>query len=110
MAAPVLTAGSVLMCTFGGAGPPLGVLPTAGVLAPAPTGDFTAVAPGLNIPPFPVCAVPPFVCTPALAPWTPGNPTVLVGGKPMINMQSCAMCAKGGMVRVIAPAQFQAMV
>ena len=93
MPAPLLTAGSVLMCTFGGVGPPLGVLPVGRTMAGTPVGDFTSVVPGLNIPPFPVCAVPPFVCVPTLAPWIPSPQRVLVGGKLVINMRRvrCAL-------------------
>lgn len=43
----------------------------------------------------------PMPCVPAIvAPWAPGCPTVLVGGKPLLNKSSMLMCAYGGVIQV----------
>ena len=40
-------------------------------------------------------------CVPACtAPWAPGSPTVLVGGKPALNNSSKCMCSYGGVISV----------
>lgn len=43
----------------------------------------------------------PMPCTPVTAaPWTPGTPKVLVGGKPALNSSSKCMCSFGGVIEV----------
>ncbi len=43
----------------------------------------------------------PAPCTPlTAAPWVPGAPTVLVGGKPLLNNTSKLMCGYGGVIQV----------
>lgn len=43
----------------------------------------------------------PMPCMPmTVAPWVPGAPTVLVGGKPLLNNSSKLMCAYGGVIQV----------
>ena len=43
----------------------------------------------------------PMPCVPAIvAPWTPGAPTVIVGGKPLLNNSSKLMCSYGGVIQV----------
>lgn len=43
----------------------------------------------------------PSACVPAtVAPWAPGAPTVLVGGKPLLNNTSKLMCMYGGVIQV----------
>ena len=43
----------------------------------------------------------PMPCIPACAaPWAPGSPTVIVGGKPALNNSSKCMCNWGGVVSV----------
>lgn len=45
----------------------------------------------------------PMPCTPVIpAPWAPGVPTVLVGGKPLLNNTSKLLCAYGGVIQVTA--------
>lgn len=46
-------------------------------------------------------ALTPMPCVPVVpAPWTPGCPTVLVCGKPLLNNTSKLMCAYGGVIQV----------
>lgn len=46
-------------------------------------------------------ALTPMPCTPVIpAPWTPGAPTVLVGGQPLLNNTSKLLCAYGGVIQV----------
>ena len=46
-------------------------------------------------------ALTPMPCLPVPAgPWMPGAPTVLVGGKPLLNSTSKLMCAYGGVIQV----------
>lgn len=46
----------------------------------------------------------PMPCTPVFpAPWVPGAPTVLIGGKPCLNNSSKLFCAYGGVVQITAP-------
>lgn len=43
----------------------------------------------------------PMPCVPAIAaPWVPGAPTVIVGGKPLLNNNSKLMCSYGGVIQV----------
>ena len=43
----------------------------------------------------------PMPCVPAIAaPWVPGVPTVLVGGKPLLNNTSKLICSYGGVIQV----------
>jgi hypothetical protein len=39
------------------------------------------------------------------APWTPGAPTVLVNGSPVINETSMCMCTWGGEISITEPGQ-----
>ena len=100
----IVTAGAQLMCSFGMAPSVLNVLPAAKVqcssMAPA---CITDNQPMVNIMPFGMCTsmanpqvaaataaalgvLTPMPCIPVTsAPWAPGSPTVLVGGKPAVN-------------------------
>lgn len=43
----------------------------------------------------------PMPCVPACpAPWTPGSPTVLVGGKPALNSNSICNCTYAGVIKI----------
>ncbi|MDQ7096743.1 DUF4280 domain-containing protein [Desulfosporosinus sp. PR] len=42
----------------------------------------------------------PMPCTPMPAPWLPGSPTVLIGGKPALNNSSKAICSFGGVIQI----------
>lgn len=43
----------------------------------------------------------PMPCIPACAaPWAPGSPTVLIGGKPALNNSSKCICSYGGVISI----------
>lgn len=44
----------------------------------------------------------PMPCVPlTIAPWAPGAPTVLVGGKPLLNNSSKLLCTYGGAIQIV---------
>ena len=110
------------MCSFGMAPSVLNVLPAAKVqcssMAPA---CITDNQPMVNIMPFGMCTsmanpqvaaataaalgvLTPMPCIPVTsAPWAPGSPTVLVGGKPAVNHTCKCMCNWGGVIQVVNP-------
>jgi hypothetical protein len=48
----------------------------------------------------------PMPCIPvAVAPWTPGSPTVLIDGMPALNNTSKLMCVWGGVIQIIDAGQ-----
>lgn len=113
--------GAALQCTFGMAPSVLNVLPAARVVSGMPMATIMDQAPMVNIMPFGMCsslanptvaaataaalgALTPMPCIPVIpAPWTPGSPTVLVGGKPCLNQTSKCMCAYGGVISIQTP-------
>lgn len=43
----------------------------------------------------------PMPCIPACAaPWAPGSPTVIIGGKPALNNSSKCICSYGGVISI----------
>jgi hypothetical protein len=43
-------------------------------------------------------------CIPVIAaPWAPGSPTVLVGGKPALTQMSKCFCNWGGVIQIVNP-------
>jgi len=49
-------------------------------------------------------ALTPMPCIPVLpAPWVPGSPTVLIGGKPALNNSCKLNCAYGGIISINNP-------
>jgi len=119
MAGFLLAEGALLECMMGLAPSPLNVLPINGVVA-----DFMPVAnimdhiPFLNIVPFGMCKSPanPAVaaiiasslgavtqgpCIPmTVAPWLPGDPTLIIGEFPSVDLSSKAICNWGGVISV----------
>lgn len=104
---------------------PLTVLPKSRVANAMPAANIMDNVPFVNIPPFAMCssmanpavaaataaalgALTPMPCTPVTAaPWTPGSPTVLIGGQPALNNSSQLMCSFGGCIGIKAAGQFQ---
>ena len=113
--------GAMLQCSFGAAPSTLNVLPAARVMAGMPLASIMDYVPMVNVMPFGMCSCPanptvasataaalgvltPMPCIPMLtAPWTPGSPTVLVGGKPALNNTCKLMCAYGGVIQITNP-------
>jgi len=88
-----------------------------------PAANIMDHVPMVNIMPFGMCSCPsnptvasataaamgvltPMPCVPVTAaPWTPGSPTVLLGGMPALNDSSKLMCTWGGVISVVMPGQ-----
>ena len=121
MSIPVVT-GAMLTCPMGLAPSTLNVIPAAAVLAEnRPLATIMDNIPMVNVAPFGLCTslanpvtaaqtaaalgvLTPGMCTPVLpAPWAPGSPTVLVGGKPALTMTSKCQCVYGGVISIINP-------
>lgn len=116
--------GATLTCTFGAAPAVLTVLPARRVLTGGqPAATIMDSAPMVNVSPFAMCISPtnpqvaaataaalgvltPQPCIPAVAgPWSPGDPTVLIGGQPaLVNTDMCT-CMWGGVVTIGSPGQ-----
>lgn len=121
--------GAMLACSFGVAPSSMVVLPVNRVLTSnQPAATIMDYVPMLNIMPFGVCMTPsnpavaaattaaagvltPQPCFPVtVAPWAPGDPTVLEGGQPVLNNTSSLTCIWGGVIQVVAPGQFTHLV
>ncbi|HEY2024212.1 DUF4280 domain-containing protein [Paraburkholderia sp.] len=123
-----ITSGTTVQCSFGAAPGTLNVLPLNAVLSGAPAATIMDHLPMVNVMPFGTCscmgnpmvaaataaalgALTPMPCLPVTAaPWVPGSPTVLIGGQPALNDASKLMCSWGGVIQVVAPAQFTTMI
>ena len=110
--------GATLACTFGLAPGTLTVPPLERVLTGGqPAATVMDHRPQVNVSPFGLCASPanpqviaataaalgvltPQPCVPmTLAPWMPGAPTVLLGGKPALDDTCRLACLWGGVVQ-----------
>ncbi|MCC8151036.1 MAG: DUF4280 domain-containing protein [Lachnospiraceae bacterium] len=116
-----VTGGAMMTCTFGMAPSTFNVLPTARVMSAMPLASIMDNVPLVNIMPFGMCTcmanptvaaataaalgvLTPMPCIPVTtAPWTPGVPQVLVGGKPALNNQCKLLCSYGGMIQFTNP-------
>ncbi|MCI8660579.1 MAG: DUF4280 domain-containing protein [Lachnospiraceae bacterium] len=114
-------AGATLQCSFGMAPSVLNVLPAARVMSSMAVASIMDNVPMVNIMPFGMCSsmanptvaaataaalgvLTPMPCIPVIpAPWAPGSPTVLVGGKPALNNSCKLTCAYGGMIAIQNP-------
>lgn len=68
--------------------------------------------PLLNVMTFGVCRMGtiPLPCIPtAVAPWIPCKPTVIAGRGPILVMESKLICARGGIISILSPGQFNVM-
>lgn len=128
MASPLVCNGAMMVCSFGMAPSTLVVLPVSRVtVAGQPAATIMDFAPITNIPPFGMCnsmanpavaaataaklgVFTPSACVPVTAPWIPGAPTVMIGGKPALNATSTCMCSWGGVITITMPGQVQTTV
>lgn len=119
----LVTAGAVMMCTFGVAPSSLVVLPTNMTMCGTPAANIMDFIPMTNIMTFGMCmsianptvasataaalgVLTPMPCIPATtAPWAPGSPTVMLGGMPALNSTSKCMCMWGGVISITYPGQ-----
>ncbi|MCC2959336.1 DUF4280 domain-containing protein [Massilia sp. IC2-278] len=111
-----------LMCTMGIGVSSLTVVPIHRVRAQGqPAATIADHVPLVNIAPFPLCnsianpivvaataaklgVFTPAACLPNTpVPWTPGSPTVLIGGVPALGSGSTCQCLYGGVVSVVQP-------
>lgn len=115
-----------MTCSFGTAPSTLNVLPDKMILSSnKPMANIMDNKPMVNIPPFAMCnsvanpatkRPPPVLFTPApcipaiTAPWTPGNPMVLVKNFPSVNESSKLFCTWAGVITVTFPGQVTVMV
>jgi hypothetical protein len=116
--------GASLMCSLGLAPSSLVVLPTTRVnTGGQPDANIMANVPLVNIMPFGMCTSPsnpvviaataaklgvftPAACVPLTpAPWTPGAPTVLLGGQPALDSTATLACVWAGMITVASPGE-----
>lgn len=113
--------GAVLSCVFGAAPSSLMVTPEKKAVNHMPLATIDNNKPFANIMPFGMCSSPsnpqvaaataaalgvltPMPCVPVIsAPWAPGSPTVLVGGKPALSQTSKLICNWGGVIQVTSP-------
>ena len=113
--------GAQLMCSFGAAPSVFNVLPASKVMTTMPLANIMDNKPMVNIMPFGMCSsmanpqvasataaaagvLTPMPCMPVIsAPWTPGSPTVLIGGKPALNNTCKLMCSWGGVIQITNP-------
>lgn len=116
--------GAILSCSFGLAPSSLMVMPQSRVITfRGPVANIMDNKPMVNVLPFGMCqslanptvaaataaalgVLTPMPCIPvAVAPWTPGSPTVLIDGMPALNNTSKLMCVWGGVIQIIDAGQ-----
>lgn len=113
--------GAILQCSFGMAPSTFNVLPAARVMSSQALATIMDNIPMVNILPFGMCqsmsnptvaaataaamgVLTPMPCIPVtVAPWAPGSPTVLIGGKPALNNSCKLTCMWGGMIQISYP-------
>lgn len=119
-----VTSGATLQCSFGAAPSALQVLPVNRVTAGTPAANIMDFKPFVNVMPFGMCnsmanpavaaataaasgVLTPMPCAPATAaPWVPGSSKVMIGMMPALQDSSKLMCIWGGVIQVVAAAQF----
>jgi hypothetical protein len=116
--------GATMMCSFGMAPSSLVVLPVNRTMVGGQVAaNIMDHIPMVNILPFGMCmsianpivaaataaalgVLTPMPCIPATsAPWTPGSPTVEIGGMPALNNTSQCMCNWAGVITISFPGQ-----
>jgi len=124
-----VTTSAVMMCSFGAAPSNLNILPDKMIMcSDKPMANIMDNKPMMNIPPFGVCmsmanptvasataaalgVLTPMPCIPnTVAPWTPGNPMVLIKNMPSLNNSSQLICLWGGAISISFAGQVKVMV
>lgn len=113
--------GAAISCSFGLSPSVLNVLPMARVMTSQALATIMDQVPMMNIMPFGMCnsmanpmvaaataaalgVLTPMPCIPVpAAPWAPGSPTLLIGGKPALTSDSKLMCSYGGVIQITFP-------
>ncbi len=124
----LVTAGAVMMCSFGVAPSSLVVLPTNRTNCGAPAANIMDFIPMTNIMTFGMCmsianptvasataaalgVLTPMPCIPVTtSPWTPGSATCMIGNMPALNNTSTCMCTWGGVISISFAGQVTTMV
>lgn len=120
--AQLVSMGAMMTCSFGMAPSTLTVLPINRTMGEGPpAANIMDHIPMVNIMPFGMCTTPsnptvaaataaamgvltPMPCIPATStPWTPGSPTVMIGGQPALNSTSICNCMWGGVIQFSFP-------
>jgi len=113
----LVCANAMLQCTFGLSPAQLVVLPVNRVnVNNQPAGTIMDHVPMNNVIPFGMCNAPsnpqvaaaqgPVPCVPVTSsPWTPGSPTVRIGGQPATNSACQLNCTWGGVITVLQAGQ-----
>ena len=119
----LVCAGALLKCSFGAAPAALAVLPLNAVQTGAADATIMDSKPLVNIASFVMCnsmgnpavaaataaalgVLVPMPCVPMTsAPWTPGEPTVLIGNIAALTNASKLMCNAGGVIEITVPGQ-----
>lgn len=116
MTAMAVTSTALCKCTFGAAPTPLNAtscLPNV-LIENKPAATIMDFAPAANIIPFGICTAPTLVATPPpgvpkpcvpvpAGPWIPGQPKVIIKGKPALTNSCKLICAMGGVITIINP-------
>jgi len=124
-----VTTSAVMMCSFGAAPSNLNILPDKMIMcSEKPMANIMDNKPMVNIPPFGVCmsmanptvasataaalgVLTPMPCIPnTVAPWTPGNPMVLIKNMPSLSNSSQLICLWGGAISISFAGQVKVMV
>lgn len=120
----VLTAGTMLQCSFGAAPSALMVLPANRVtVGGMPAANIADSKPMVNIMPFGMCmsmsnptviaataaamgVLTPMPCIPAVAaPWVPAGPKVTIANMPVVDTGAKCICSFGGNIAPVSAAQ-----
>jgi hypothetical protein len=124
MPGPIVVSTAELTCAQGTTPAILNVLPIARVLSGGrPVAAIEDHEPLIEVPTFGMCRsltnpevasataaaegkLTPMPCIPALAaPWIPGNPTVMVGGQPVVAESSMLTCTFAGEITITQTGQ-----
>lgn len=115
MCAMAVASTAMCVCSFGTVPVPLNATSSPTVLMEGkPAATIMDKNPMVNIPIFGMCSAPPSIaapppgapspCTaPLVAPWMPGQPKVLIKGKPALTNNCKLMCPLGGVISITMP-------